>query len=730
MAQSARGGAVRFYSVGDYQLGNQIGAGSFSTVWHAHHRVHGTEVAIKEIVTARLNSKLQESLKSEIFILKRINHPNIIHLHDMIEESGKMYIILEYCKGGDLSMFIQRRHGRIPEATAKHFMQQLAEGLKVLREFNLIHRDLKPQNLLLSTNEDNSVLKIADFGFARSLQPRGLAETLCGSPLYMAPEIMQLQKYDAKADLWSVGAILFQLATGKTPFTGSNQIQLLQNIIKSTELRFPPEARNLNPHCIDLCRKLLRRNPVERLTFEEFFNHPYLSRRETDQSIRNSQPLRVTAGFPLPEWNTEENTLEYCLPFSLDGDSSGPDQSPSFTRRSSVKPMHGFSLNLKADQREIANLRNRTDSLSKYTSVPQQTEILGSSPGSQRLSEGNLKESLDLGLLDNHPKVMDSLESIDWDYVFVSDPPMDLSFSGRASKPTRLPFKTECPSPESGNVTSSTSAPVPINATEIGRAGYIRNLDNRMSTAGTSQGSMDVADTSEQPSTHCTTRIKSLKRCASAISELVNEKIGEGKKLEAFSIQLVILAIWKQALDVCHTHAASAIEGSPSKETTKIKDISKMRHCPDRQECLDMSNSDMPDDIRFQIEQAFLGEFRIAEELAEVVNPGIMEMPDAMELIYQSALALGKRGAVEEYMGNIENAVVIYSKAVDLLVCLLVEAPCLILNPPFSLTNTDRYRIRSYIDALNYRYSISMSQKLPLFKSENQPSLSETGDDT
>ncbi|XP_075499488.1 serine/threonine-protein kinase ATG1b-like [Primulina tabacum] len=85
MAQSARGGAVRFYSVGDFQLGNQIGAGSFLMVWHAHHRVHGTEVAIKEIVTARLNSKLQESLKSEIFILKRINHPNIIDLHDMIE---------------------------------------------------------------------------------------------------------------------------------------------------------------------------------------------------------------------------------------------------------------------------------------------------------------------------------------------------------------------------------------------------------------------------------------------------------------------------------------------------------------------------------------------------------------------------------------------------------------------------------------------------------------------
>nr|GMC81748.1 serine/threonine-protein kinase ATG1c isoform X1 [Ipomoea batatas] len=282
----SRGGGSGRFMVGDYLVGKQVGTGSYSTVWHARHRDHGTEVAIKEIVTARLNSKLQESLMSEIVILRKINHPNIIHLHDMIQEPGKIYIVLEYCRGGDLSIYIQQRNGRIPEATAKHFMQQLASGLKVLRENNLIHRDLKPQNLLLSVNDDNAVLKIADFGFARSLQPRGLAETLCGSPLYMAPEIMQLQKYDAKADLWSVGAILFQLVTGKTPFIGNDQLQLLQNIVKSTGLQFPSNAKDLSDECRDLCRKLLRRNPVERLTFEEFFNHPFLATRQPDELSR------------------------------------------------------------------------------------------------------------------------------------------------------------------------------------------------------------------------------------------------------------------------------------------------------------------------------------------------------------------------------------------------------------------------------------------------------------
>jgi serine/threonine-protein kinase ULK/ATG1 len=118
------------------------------------------------------------------------------------------------------------------------------------------------QNLLLSTNDSNAMLKIADFGFARLLQPQGMAETLCGSPLYMAPEILQSKKYDAKADLWSVGAILYQLVTGRPPFSGNNHVQLLQNIIKTNEVRFPESVMTqLHPDGIDICRKLLRRNP-------------------------------------------------------------------------------------------------------------------------------------------------------------------------------------------------------------------------------------------------------------------------------------------------------------------------------------------------------------------------------------------------------------------------------------------------------------------------------------
>ncbi|CAN4116024.1 unnamed protein product [Withania somnifera] len=711
MAQSMSRGGGRFV-VGDYVVGKQIGAGSFSTVWHARHRAHGTEVAIKEIVTARLNNKLQESLKSEIVILQKINHPNIIRLHDMIEEVGKIYIVLEYCRGGDLSMYIQQRQGRIPEETAKHFMQQLASGLKILRDNNLIHRDLKPQNLLLSSNNDRSTLKIADFGFARSLQPRGLAETLCGSPLYMAPEIMQLQKYDAKADLWSVGAILFQLVTGKTPFTGNNQIQLLQNILKSTDLMFPPSAKNLSPNCIDLCKKLLRRYPVERLTFGEFFSHPFLAQKQPDELSWDTIPQRVISGFPIsegyPARSTEGTFQEDGLPFSLDDDPIDPDGSPSFAGRLPQRLSYGFSCDVKAERKEATS------------STPRKKDSIASS---HRHSEGNLKESINLKdhrQTTTRSKVVDS-ELIDQDYVIVSAPPMDSYSSAGGSRISNMPFRSSCSLQASARVKPRPSDPVPIIGPPLSRIGHLGSLESPSSAPGASQVCTDVINSLEQPPTDGMARIESLQRFASAIMELVNEKVETGRHLEAFSIQLVILAIWKQALDICHTQAASAIEGSPNQEMTRLKEITKMGQVSlNIKEHLDATNILGPENVCFHIEKAFLGEVGNAEELAKHIEPGNAEVPDAMEMIFQSALALGRKGAVDEYMGRTENAIVFYSKAVRLLGFLQVEAPSLILNPPFSLTNSDRYRLQNYIDVLNNRQSISKSQMMALLKCEDQ----------
>ncbi|MCJ1471817.1 Serine/threonine-protein kinase [Lambiella insularis] len=230
---------------------------------------------------------------------------------------------MEYCQLGDLSYFIKRRDhlgrnahtadmvkkypnppaGGLHEVIVRHFIQQLASALEFLRNKNFIHRDVKPQNLLIIPSplyyakarpemmpyvptenslipvvgiESLPMLKLADFGFARSLPSTSLAETLCGSPLYMAPEILRYEKYDAKADLWSVGTVTYEMMTGKPPFRASNHVELLRKIERGEDkIKFPEDAVVSDP-MKRLIRGLLKRNPVERMGFGEFFDNPVM----------------------------------------------------------------------------------------------------------------------------------------------------------------------------------------------------------------------------------------------------------------------------------------------------------------------------------------------------------------------------------------------------------------------------------------------------------------------
>jgi serine/threonine-protein kinase ULK/ATG1 len=188
------------------------------------------------------------------------------------------------------------------EVIVRHFLKQLASALEFLRQKNYVHRDVKPQNLLLlpsqsfrSTRSFNimeasqdslipiaglrslPMLKLADFGFARVLPSTSLADTLCGSPLYMAPEILRYERYDAKADLWSVGTVLYEMTTGKPPFRARNHVELLRKIEAAEDvIKFPREV-SVGSEIKGLIRSLLKRSPVERLSFENFFVHPVVT---------------------------------------------------------------------------------------------------------------------------------------------------------------------------------------------------------------------------------------------------------------------------------------------------------------------------------------------------------------------------------------------------------------------------------------------------------------------
>ncbi|KAG2453193.1 hypothetical protein HYH02_002517 [Chlamydomonas schloesseri] len=276
--------------IGSWEIIEVLGSGSFAIVWKARHTTTGTLAAVKEVLTDRLNKKLLESLESEIATLRRLKHANIVGLLDLFKEPGKIFLVLEYCGGGDLAQYLRHR-GPLGEASCRYLLRHLAEGLKVLRAHNIIHRDLKPQNLLLSDSGPSPTLKIADFGFARSLQPAGMAETLCGSPLYMAPEVLQLARYDAKADLWSVGTILFELLAGRPPFQGANHLQLVQNIERGDAVLPDAVARTLTPGCRQLLHQLLRRNPVERISHDELFAHPFLQGEAASAAVALPAPI-------------------------------------------------------------------------------------------------------------------------------------------------------------------------------------------------------------------------------------------------------------------------------------------------------------------------------------------------------------------------------------------------------------------------------------------------------
>lgn len=284
----------------------------------------GALVAIKSVELARLNKKLKENLYSEIKILKKLRHPHIVALHDCVESSTHINLMMEYCELGDLSLFIKKREKLIThpatcdmarkypsnpgaglnEVIIRHFVKQLASALQFLRAGNFVHRDIKPQNLLLlpslqyrqSSKECRPILgashdslipavglqslpmlKLADFGFARVLPATSLAETLCGSPLYMAPEILRYERYDAKADLWSVGTVVYEMISGKPPFRANNHVELLRKIESSdAQVKFSRDCQ-VTADLKALVRALLKRNPVERLSFENFFSHPIIA---------------------------------------------------------------------------------------------------------------------------------------------------------------------------------------------------------------------------------------------------------------------------------------------------------------------------------------------------------------------------------------------------------------------------------------------------------------------
>ncbi|ESP01247.1 hypothetical protein LOTGIDRAFT_230621 [Lottia gigantea] len=279
----------------DYVFTEKLGSGTYATVYKAYRKTGVREVvAIKCVLKSSLNRTSTENLLTEIELLKKLKHENIVELKDFRWDDVYIYLIMEYCSGGDLSHFIRKKRA-LPEQIVKRFLQQIAQAMKFLWDNNVAHMDLKPQNILL-TSVTHPRLKIADFGFAKHLYDGDELRTMRGSPLYMAPEIICSGNYDARVDLWSIGVILYECLFGKAPFASKSFKELGAKIWdeRSVEL---PYGVDISENARDIVLRLLQRKPEDRITFEEFFAHPFIDLEHTpnSQSLQNATNLVTEA---------------------------------------------------------------------------------------------------------------------------------------------------------------------------------------------------------------------------------------------------------------------------------------------------------------------------------------------------------------------------------------------------------------------------------------------------
>ncbi|KAM0021092.1 putative protein kinase CAMK-CAMKL-CHK1 family [Helianthus debilis subsp. tardiflorus] len=260
--------------LGKYELGRQLGHGTFAKVYHARNLKTGKSVAMKMVGKEKvIKVGMTDQIQREIAVMKMVKHPNIVELHEVMASKSNIYFAMELVRGGEL--FSKIAKGRLPEDVARSYFQQLISAVDFCHSRGVYHRDLKPENLLL---DEEGNLKVTDFGlsaFSDHIRQDGLLHTTCGTPAYVAPEVIGKKGYDgAKADIWSCGVILYVLLAGFLPFQDDNIIAMYKKIFRG-DFKCPPwfstDARRL-------ITKMLDTNPSTRITIAQVMESPWFKK--------------------------------------------------------------------------------------------------------------------------------------------------------------------------------------------------------------------------------------------------------------------------------------------------------------------------------------------------------------------------------------------------------------------------------------------------------------------
>ncbi|KAL3819139.1 hypothetical protein ACJIZ3_005044 [Penstemon smallii] len=345
-------GSNRSIIFGKYEMGRLLGKGTFAKVYHARNLNTSESVAIKVINKDQVKKEgLIEQIKREISITRLVRHPNVVELKEVMATKQKIFFVMEHVKGGEL--FAKVAKGKLKEEIARKYFQQLISAVDFCHSRGVSHRDLKPENLLLDENEN---LKVSDFGLSalpEQLRNDGLLHTQCGTPAYVAPEVLRRKGYDgAKADIWSCGVILYVLLAGFLPFQDENVMKMYTKVFKA-EFEFPPW---ISSEAKRLISRLLVSDPEKRITISGIMRVPWFCRGFT----------RPIGSFSIEE-QSQENFLEQKEEIPIDENSKEME----LVRSKSSPPFYNAFefISSMSSGFDLSNLfENRTRSGSLFTS--------------------------------------------------------------------------------------------------------------------------------------------------------------------------------------------------------------------------------------------------------------------------------------------------------------------------------------------------------------------------
>ncbi|XP_026142100.1 serine/threonine-protein kinase D1 isoform X1 [Carassius auratus] len=251
-----------------------LGSGQFGIVYGGKHRKSGRDVAIKIIDKLRFPTKQESQLRNEVAILQNLHHPGIVNLECMFETPERVFVVMEKLHGDMLEMILSSEKGRLPERITKFLVTQILIALRHLHFKNIVHCDLKPENVLLASADSFPQVKLCDFGFARIIGEKSFRRSVVGTPAYLAPEVLRNKGYNRSLDMWSVGVIVYVSLSGTFPF---NEDEDIHDQIQNAAFMYPPNPwKTVTPEAIDLINNLLQVKMRKRYSVDKSLSHPWL----------------------------------------------------------------------------------------------------------------------------------------------------------------------------------------------------------------------------------------------------------------------------------------------------------------------------------------------------------------------------------------------------------------------------------------------------------------------